>query len=81
MSAAVRPRVELVSDGARQHALSMAYICERRAAAYPPARAAEAGELRDEAAGWRSLAAGQVPGSPTDEQLERLEAAGADEIR
>ena len=79
--AAVQRKVELVSDGARQHALSMAYICDRRASVYPPARAAEAAELRGEAAGWRSLAAGEVPDSPTDEQLEWLESAGADDIR
>ncbi|HEX8359790.1 MAG TPA: hypothetical protein VF613_06780 [Longimicrobium sp.] len=69
-------RGERISDAARQYALSMAYICTRRAASYPASREEEAALLRREAETWRALADGAHPGALTDEQREWLERDG-----
>jgi hypothetical protein len=69
-------QAERVSDTARQYALSMAYICRRRAATYPPSRDDEAAALCREAETWRALADGELPAELTDEQREWLERDG-----
>ncbi len=65
-----------ISDSARQYALSMAYICTRRAASYAAGREEEAALLRREADTWRALADGEHPRELTAEQREWLERDG-----
>jgi hypothetical protein len=74
MSEHVQGHAARLSDEDRQYATCMAYICTRRAAAYPAAREADAAALRREADGWRALADGGLPEELTPEQREWIEA-------